>query len=479
MRKNKIKILFDVSHGIWGSSGIQQDMRRILVGLLREEIFEVDLLIYDMVNNYFYNTFNMKEEVKNYGSLVAQSRLLYYFTNPPATNPFGKGVLGRIKSKVYRKHLIKKGNRRKINCITLDNRFNEVIYKKLLKDDFDKTLLKKLFYDVHTLMADLSTEGLVLGMMNKKFTPPYLDTRKYDVAIFFQELPVRISKKTLKIVRSYDLIQIFNPDVVFKADYRANYQYRSIKFCKQQQSQFCTISKYVAKQIREVFGEDTDTFFIPVAISDIFEQKNEKFSISKFVRKYVSGEKTLKKCVPEKDFDYLLSVSTIEPRKNILSIYQAFKRLKLSLDNDLKLVLVGKRGWNLDNSYIGMFADEDVFILENVPTEELPYLYSNARVFIYIPFQEGFGLPPAEAMACGCPVILSDIPVHREIHQGGEPIFVDPYDVDDIYAKLNSLFKMDRESINKRIKKALKHVKTYRINEIAKQWKSFILESLG
>lgn len=469
----KVKILFDISHGIHGSTGIQQDMRRILMVLLNHDEFEIDLLVYDMINNVYYNTFNIEKEIKKYGELIAQSRLVHYFTNPVGENVFQGRIIGRIKSKLYRENLSKK---RIINYIKLDKRFNEVIYRKLLKDEFSLKLLKKLFTNVNILMADFSTEGIILGMMKKNYTPPYLDTKDYDIAIFFQELPIQIFPTTKKIVRTYDLIQILSPDVVFKADYKANYQYNSIKFCIQQNSVFCTISNTVSKQLKQLFGENLNTKTIPVAISDIFKRKEEKFSISNFVKQYISRRNNFNKKIPKNDFDYFLSVSTIEPRKNISSAYQAFKKLKISKNyKNLKFVLVGKIGWNLDNTYYNMFIDEDVLVLENVPTSELPYLYSNAKALIYIPFQEGFGIPPAEAMACGCPVILSDISVHREIHNDGLPFFVNPYEIEEIMKFMKIILdKKNQKEIENRVQKGIKHSAQYSIKKITQPWERLI-----
>ena len=60
--------------------------------------------------------------------------------------------------------------------------------------------------------------------MSENYKIPTLNTDGYDLAIFFQEIPFKISTNTKKIVRTYDLIQILGPDVVFKADYKSNYQ---------------------------------------------------------------------------------------------------------------------------------------------------------------------------------------------------------------------------------------------------------------
>ncbi len=110
---------------------------------------------------------------------------------------------------------------------------------------------------------------------------------------------------------------------------------------------------------------------------------------------------------------YLLSVATLEPRKNIAHLIRAFVRfLNEDKINDLKLLLVGTKGWKFD----GIFAElslagniaERVIVTGFVPDEDMAALYSNALAFAYPSLYEGFGLPPLEAMQCGTPVITSN-----------------------------------------------------------------------
>ncbi|MEH2377428.1 MAG: glycosyltransferase family 1 protein [Nostoc sp.] len=113
------------------------------------------------------------------------------------------------------------------------------------------------------------------------------------------------------------------------------------------------------------------------------------------------------------DQPYLLTLSTLEPRKNIAHVIRSFLRLlKNQHIDDLNLVLIGTKGWQ----YEEIFAEIDrVKELENriivtgyVPDEDLASLYSGALAFIYVSLYEGFGLPPLEAMQCGTPVITSN-----------------------------------------------------------------------
>jgi len=109
--------------------------------------------------------------------------------------------------------------------------------------------------------------------------------------------------------------------------------------------------------------------------------------------------------------NYILYVGTIQPRKNLGTLIESFNILKKERGLPYKLVIVGRKGWLYDVLFrqineLGL--EEEILFTGFVPDEDLPYVYDGARVFAYLSFFEGFGLPPLEAMACGVPVITSD-----------------------------------------------------------------------
>lgn len=126
---------------------------------------------------------------------------------------------------------------------------------------------------------------------------------------------------------------------------------------------------------------------------------------------------------------FLLHVGTLEPRKNLKRLVQALHRIRRR-GRDIKLVLVGTRGWHLDgfDAEIERLCLEDVVIFTGyVPTEDLPGLFSLATLFVFPSLYEGFGLPPIEAMASGAPVLTSDRGSLPEIC-GDAARLVDPED---------------------------------------------------
>lgn len=108
---------------------------------------------------------------------------------------------------------------------------------------------------------------------------------------------------------------------------------------------------------------------------------------------------------------YVLTVGTLEPRKNLIQVISAYRLMSAELASQFPLIIVGIKGWKekgLLKELETLLTEKKAFLLGFVPSGDLPYIYSGARVFVFPSLYEGFGLPPLEAMACGTPVISSN-----------------------------------------------------------------------
>ncbi len=135
---------------------------------------------------------------------------------------------------------------------------------------------------------------------------------------------------------------------------------------------------------------------------------------------------------------YILFVGTLEPRKNVEALVEAFAGVGRP---GLKLLLVGKEGWGAERirtKVRDMGLDERVGFLGYVPEEDLPCLYRGAEAFVYPSFYEGFGLPVLEALAAGAPVIASKTASLPEV-AGDAALYVSPDDVGEILEAINIL----------------------------------------
>lgn len=132
--------------------------------------------------------------------------------------------------------------------------------------------------------------------------------------------------------------------------------------------------------------------------------------------------------------DYILWTGTIEPRKNLPRLLEAYR----SLDTRLHLVVCGPRGWNEDLDALVGPVRERVHLLGFVPGADLPGLYAGARIFCWPSLREGFGLPVLEAMAQGTPVVTSRGTSTEEV-AGDAAVLVDPTDPAAIAAGIETI----------------------------------------
>lgn len=134
---------------------------------------------------------------------------------------------------------------------------------------------------------------------------------------------------------------------------------------------------------------------------------------------------------------YLLAVATVEPRKNLVTLLDAYKRLKRQSGAPCPpLVIVGRKGWNCDDILSYMAELEDAVLFPgHVADEELIALYQMATCLVFPSLYEGFGLPVLEAMIAGCPVITSRASSLPEV-AGDAALLVDPLNAEEIAAAM-------------------------------------------
>lgn len=159
---------------------------------------------------------------------------------------------------------------------------------------------------------------------------------------------------------------------------------------------------------------------------------------------------------------YLLYVGTIEPRKNLSRLIAAFEKLNKNGIGNHQLVLAGKKGWKIDDLYTQIensSAKNNIILTGFVDKEDLAPLYTNADVFVYPSYYEGFGLPILEAMACGVPTVTSNTSSLPEVG-GDAALYFDPMSVDDIYQTLAKLLTNENLLLEMK-KKGLERAKIF------------------
>ena len=171
--------------------------------------------------------------------------------------------------------------------------------------------------------------------------------------------------------------------------------------------------------------------------------------------------------------NYFLVLGSIEPRKNITRILDAWIMLPNFIKKEYELLIVGNKSNIFKQQNLRL--PDNVRLLGYIPDVDLPALYSEAIAFVYPSLFEGFGLPILEAMACHTPVITSNITALPEV--GGDAvIYVDPYDSESIANGMQQLVE-DSNLRLKLIEKGIVHIQKFSWDKSAKKiWK--ILEKV-
>ncbi|MBP7796688.1 MAG: glycosyltransferase family 4 protein [Elusimicrobiales bacterium] len=142
----------------------------------------------------------------------------------------------------------------------------------------------------------------------------------------------------------------------------------------------------------------------------------------------------------------ILSVGSLQPYKNLLSLVRAFIKLKDENKlNGYKLVLIGGQNKKALGTvdFSDYFDRNDIEFTGYIPDEKLVEYYNKASLFVFPSFFEGFGIPPLEAMACGCPCVVSNAASLPEVC-GDAAYYVNPYDIDDIVNGIEKVLTDDK-----------------------------------
>lgn len=249
----------------------------------------------------------------------------------------------------------------------------------------------------------------------------------------FYSIPSIPSLSTIpKILTVYDMIPVIYTKMFTNTIYRKFIKIINSINC--QKDWIICISEHTKKDFCEYTGMNPERVFVtPLAAANHFYPINNLEIINSTLKRYQIAKSP-----------YLLSLCTLEPRKNLSFLIRCFSQI--IADNpslDINLVLVGVSGWK--NSDIFQAASENPLLKSRiiftgyVPDEDLSAIYSGATAFVYPSLYEGFGLPPLEAMQCGTPVITSNTSSLPEVI-GDAGIMIDPQQEDELcQAILNSI----------------------------------------
>ncbi len=256
-------------------------------------------------------------------------------------------------------------------------------------------------------MTNLPLEGLFNDPLDIFFAP------------YVSGIPKVFGRKPPKMVFTcHDLVFLRFPE--HRGPKLSNYYLKRHEIAVERAAKIIVPSQATRKDLRQFFDLPVSKIsLIPEAASEKFRPIKDQRIVRQTISRYFDPK-----------VKYILSVGTLEPRKNLAKLVEAFALLPLNIASQYHLVLAGGKGWNNDELQrtITNFNLKGRVILPGfVKDEDLPYIYNGADVFVYPALYEGFGLPPLEAMACGVPVIASATSSLPEV-VGKSGILIDPQD---------------------------------------------------
>lgn len=263
---------------------------------------------------------------------------------------------------------------------------------------------------------------------------------------------------TKRVVTIFDLSFLHFPQMFNKNDLWQLTNWT--KFSVENADHIITISNFSKQDILDQYKIDKDriTVAYPGFDKDLFKLQTSNTKIAKAKSKYKIND------------SYIIYIGTVQPRKNLIRLMEAISRI-----DNLNLVVVGKiegegrAGWMYEDTLktpIRLGIEKRVKFLGFIPQKELPLLISGATAFVLPSLWEGFGIPVLEAMACGTPVVLSNVSSMPEVVEKAG-LLIDPYSVDQIEQAIRTI-TVDRKLHKKYSKLGLLQVKKFSWEKMAK-----------
>jgi glycosyltransferase involved in cell wall biosynthesis len=441
------KVLLDMSFGFMGHSGIPQDSRLLYKTMAQRKEVQLDALV------YAWGDCNFPLQPRETTAGVYEQTLLLdrYFNTPYWWNE----KLWNVKFQKYA-HAIRRFLNVESQLQQVDvNMFHDMIWQTFFKNTLepnDRALMKnKLFQFTNMGLHSHIKRPVHFGRANSK-----LSTKGYDFVIFQECRPIDVTPGTSKIIRFHDAIAPLHPHYFWP--WGPSSYVKLLRRAAKDSHYVCNTAfsaNSALSIVPELEGritvvpyalpEGNKPVHTPAAVSIAMGMRMMPDHFKEGMMSTMAGiqDKIMKSAEPP---DYIMAVSTIEPRKNYVNLVRAWEQYRLRTGHDLKLVIVGAQGWKTEESMAAIrphAQQGNIFHVHGVPTEELRALYSHAKALVFVSRVEGFGFSPVEAMQCGCPTLVSDIPAHKEV-MGGASLYCDPYSVDSISEQLEYLLDPQR-----------------------------------
>jgi glycosyltransferase involved in cell wall biosynthesis len=338
------------------------------------------------------------------------------------------------------------------------------------------------------------TGSHILAMVTRKMGLgslfPRIDTSDFDMMISETPYPASVSKRTKLVVRYHDAIPLLMPHTISDKRFHHTFHYYALKKNVASGAWFVCVSEATRKDLVSVFPEaEPRSLTIHNMVShNYFDEESSADRVPEVVKVRMNSKikppldptymaRLFEDRVLPTPLDYLLIVSTIEPRKNHLALLAAWEKLRVERFPGLKILVVGRLGWHqkaIVRQFRPWMERGDVFLLEDVPASDLRLLYKHARATVCPSFGEGFDFSGVEAMRSGGAVVASDIPVHREVYDDAAE-YCNPYSAGDVARAIENV--IDPKNAARRselIAKGAAVSQRYLYENILPKWEAFL-----
>ena len=494
----KSRVLVDLKPALDGYAGIPQESRLLFRGFRLLDELEVDGLIQHGGRRLKSAISPTGRPLSNSRQVNKLSKVVVSLHETPYSNALDELIDGV--NHYFARSLIRLGSYTGQSLrpgIFETNLFDDFVWRtffaKTLKPADKELVSSARFRVLHTPRNLMHKAGLAGLRYSNEPRYPRVDTRGYDFFLAQTPYPGRVSKGTQLIVRYHDAVPILMPHTISDKAFHQASHFHALQENVRAGAWFTCISEATRNDLLKIFPEaEPRTSVIHNIVShEYFDEPSSGSLVAQIIRNRLSKVEafttnlsaiSVDKAVPNKvGFDYLLMVSTIEPRKNHLELLGAWERLKYTTHPHLKLVIVGNLGWDCQpvlDKFRPWAERGDLYLLNDVPSAELRVLYKHATATVCPSLAEGFDYSGIEAMRSGGIVISSDIPVHREIY-GDASEYFNPYSTEDAAMVIQKALGASEQGLRARLKERGTHIaERYTPRNILPQWEAFFHDKL-
>jgi len=454
-----MKLLVELRPALGGHAGIPQETRLLFRGLQRLPGMTVDGLLQSSNQLLSGGIPSDGREAHRERIIDRLSRVVVSMEPDPALPRFRR--LGRTAKLGWLTAV-------QILCILFGRKvalgrfdakqFQDFVWRAL----FDRTLPHTDFDAVTTAQYRIARvpwsamhRGALFTQLSGKALYATLDTRGYDILLTETPYPGRVAKGTHLVVRYHDAIPLLMPHTISDRAYHRAAHYHALKRNVDDGAWFACVSEATRKDLISIFPSvEKRAITIHNMVSEqYYPEQARPDRAAEIVRIRLSQSIAPDSCGSGPSsggsFLYLLMVSTIEPRKNHLTLLAAWELLRTELFPDLKLIVVGSLGWDHEGIVRRLrpwVKRGELYVLEDVPASELRVLYRNAQATICPSYGEGFDFSGVESMRCGGVVAASDIAVHREVF-GEAAEFFNPYCAQSVASAIERIISPEASTV--------------------------------